>query len=221
MLCNNGIDTEYEHFDDEALDYMKMGVLGHICRSYRDLKLHACVAKIYDCQIKKIDRLTKYGAPYKNLVAKFYAVIELNSENFIKSLSTKPIEPTRITVGVEDRICSICGNDLMSASCPHIEGNKYDNRLCYGVLSNIIDFDECTLTFKENPKVDDDKSMIRHEINEHTIVSGDTFANNVGNFVMPFNSKWHNIVKVLIKNGYAVRAYKNECNYIYINYSGQ
>lgn len=47
----------------------------------------------------------------------------------------------------------------------------------------------------------------------------DDYADNTGNLMLPLDSKWQNIVTVLIKNGYIVKAYKSEYDYIHINYS--
>lgn len=219
-LCDNEVDKDFECFDKGALEMIRtlsvgnLGVLDDVSHSTDQ------IARIYDCQINELNKLTQSGEYYKKVVAKVYIILTPNNSSLVEKLSFTPVE-VGIGCCIKDCTCSICGQNMRVSACRHIKGKKYKGKLCYGVLSGMYDFLEWSLKFKSDNKKDNNErceSIMNDDIQRSFTTLEDVPESNSGNLILSSKSKWDKIICELVKEGYAVRTHKDEFDNIHIDY---
>ena len=136
-LCDNEIDRDGDCFDDSALEKLKelfigvTGIFDHVHSSRNQ------TARIYSAQVvAENGRLTSYGRQYKALRAKAYMPKTEENEPLMEKINAGILKEVSVCCGIENHICSICGNDLRSEKCSHVKGAEYADKLCYSILSD-------------------------------------------------------------------------------------
>lgn len=136
-LCDNEIDRDGDCFDDTALEKLKelfvgvTGIFDHVHSSKNQ------TARIYSADVVcDAGRKTYYGAAYKALRAKAYMPKTEENEALMEKINAGILKEVSVCCGIENHICSICGNDLRSEKCSHVKGAEYDGKLCYSILKD-------------------------------------------------------------------------------------
>lgn len=219
-LCDNEVDKDYERFDKGALEMIRTLSVGNLGVLYDVSHSTDQIARIYDCQINELNKLTQSGEYYKKVVAKVYIILTPNNSSLVEKLSSTPVE-VGISCSIKDCTCSICGQNMRVSACRHIKGKKYKGKLCYGVLSGMYDFLEWSLKIKSDNKKDNNErceSIINDDIQRSFTTLEDVPESNSGNLILSSKSKWDKIICELVKEGYAVRTHKDEFDNIHIDY---
>lgn len=137
-LCDNDIDRDFERFDDQALEVLAglfVGVSGVFDHQW---SARGQAARIYRAQVAGDEGVrTQDGRPYRYLKGWAYMVRTQENEGLIAEIDAGIKREVSVGCAVDRVVCSICGQDL--ADCPHQKGEKYDGRLCCGVLTQPTD----------------------------------------------------------------------------------
>ena len=80
------------------------------------------------------------------LVAKAYIPICEGTRDLIAMLDGGIKKEVSVGCGIEECVCSICGEDMRTHSCGHVKGERYGDRVCCGVLKNPSDAYEWSFT---------------------------------------------------------------------------
>lgn len=139
-LCDNDIDRDGEAFSDAALEQMQKLFVGKTGIFDHDPKGSNQTARIYDTEVvTDPDRLTAFGEPYKFLRGKAYTVRTDENKSLIAEIDAGIKKEVSVSCSANDRICSICGQNMNKEPCEHIKGREYDGKLCYYTLGDITD----------------------------------------------------------------------------------
>lgn len=140
ILCNNDIDRDFEKFSINSLNELKTLFVGKTGIKDHSMKASDQMARIFDTSVEKIsNRKTLDGEPFYVLKAKAYMVKNKENESLIKEIEAGIKKEVSISCAMEKNVCSICGKNKRYERCNHINGKKYDNKLCFSVLSNAKD----------------------------------------------------------------------------------
>lgn len=140
ILCDNDIDRDGERFSDKALEELQMLFIGKTGIFDHDPRTSNQSARIFDTElVEDGSRTTKNGEPYKYLKASAYMVRTDENLNLIAEIDGGIKKEVSISCTASQRICSICGCDKNKASCAHVKGKMYGNKLCHTVLGGITD----------------------------------------------------------------------------------
>lgn len=140
ILCDNDIDRDGERFSDKALEELQMLFIGKTGIFDHDPRTSNQSARIFDTElVEDGSRTTKNGEPYKYLKASVYMVRTDKNRNMIAEIDGGIKKEVSISCTASQRICSICGCDKNKASCAHVKGKMYGNKLCHTVLGGITD----------------------------------------------------------------------------------
>ncbi len=147
VLCDNDVDRDYEHFTADTLQKlaeMFVGVTG-IYDHEPSAKNQA--ARIYDCKCEAVEgKKTALGEDYVRVVAKAYMPVCESSKEMITMLDSGIRKEVSVGCGIAKCSCSICGADMRDHACSHIRGERYNGKLCCGVLSDPTDAYEWSFT---------------------------------------------------------------------------
>lgn len=140
ILCDNEIDRDFEQFPTQELYKLaelfvgKTGIFDH-----QPSAKNQC-ARIYRCRVET-DELKKNsaGEAYACVIADAYIPrIDANTA-LIEEIESGIKKEVSIGCSVKSTICSICGNDMGYIDCVHKKGQLYQDKLCYGKLSEVVD----------------------------------------------------------------------------------
>ncbi|MCR4924727.1 MAG: hypothetical protein K5917_00400 [Clostridiales bacterium] len=139
ILCDNNIDRDNEMFSVNALEQLAKGFIGiggGFNHSMDATKQHA---RIYHCEVITDEtRKNTLGEAYTYLMAKAYIPKTEQNLPLIEEIEAGIKKEVSISCCAKS-ICSICHEGSSSASCNHIKGQVYNNKLCYGILDDISD----------------------------------------------------------------------------------
>ena len=140
VLCDNEIDRDYERFTVEALEKLselfvgKTGIFDHNPTASNQS------ARIISCKVEAVSgQKNSLGDDYFRLVARAYMPITDANKALRESIDSGITREVSVGCSVEKTVCSICGEDIHSHSCPHVKGERYNSALCYGELTNPTD----------------------------------------------------------------------------------
>lgn len=140
VLCDNEIDRDFEQFPSTELNKIaelfigKTGILDH-----NPSAKNQC-ARIYRCRIDtETGRTNSVGENYARVIADAYIPKTGSSIGLIEDIEAGIKKEVSIGCSVKKVVCSICGQDLNSPECCHRKGQIYQNKLCYGMLTDISD----------------------------------------------------------------------------------
>ncbi|MBQ2774711.1 MAG: hypothetical protein IJF40_02315 [Clostridia bacterium] len=136
VLCDNEIDRDFERFDIPALKKLaelfvgKTGIFDH------SLKGKDQTARIFSCEVVSDPQLkNSVGEPYTKLTARAYMPRTQKNAQLIEEIDAGIKKETSVGCAVSKSICSICGKDTRTESCPHMKGKTYAGKTCHRVLS--------------------------------------------------------------------------------------
>ena len=139
-LCDNDIDRDGEAFTDKALEQMQKLFIGKTGIFDHDPKGSNQTARIYDTEVvTDPEKKTAFGEPYKFLRGKAYTVRTDENKALIAEIDAGIKKEVSVSCSANDRICSICGQNMNKEPCEHIKGREYDGKLCYHTLDDITD----------------------------------------------------------------------------------
>ena len=130
-LCHNNVDIDFERFTAKSLHSLAKMYVGKsgIIRNEEN-------ARIYDTVVvSDIERATKSGDIYCELIAYAYVLRSEVSKQLIEDLKADMVKNVSIGCGVASMTCSICGEEI----CSHVKGNVYDGKLCFKNLNSPIE----------------------------------------------------------------------------------
>lgn len=138
ILCDNEVDRDMERFSDAALEVMKETFLGKTGIFDHDTKGRNQSARIYDTQVVSVpERVTSYGAPFKQLKASAYMIRTEGNRDLIAEIDGGIKKEVSVSCAAERKICSICGDT--QGKCGHQKGETYDGVVCHMILDGITD----------------------------------------------------------------------------------
>lgn len=139
-LCDNEVDRDNERFSVDAINAFKdmfMGVTGIFDHS---MKSSDQTARIYKTQvITDNSRITSCGEPYTRLKAWCYMLRTEKNLNLIEEIDAGIKKEVSISCSVRSRSCSVCGKDMRTHACPHIQGETVDGKVCHAILCDPAD----------------------------------------------------------------------------------
>lgn len=140
LLCSNDIDRDYEKFTVSALYELAELFIGKTGIKDHSMKSSDQTARIFDAWVEKTDgRKTADGEDYYALKAKAYMVRSEENGALIKEIEAGIKKEVSVSCSLNSSVCSICGKSRKSGECSHINGRKYGDRMCYGILSEASD----------------------------------------------------------------------------------
>lgn len=178
VLCDNEIDRDHERFTVEALEKLselfvgKTGIFDHNPTAANQS------ARIISCNVETVaGKKNSFGDDYFRLLARAYMPISDSNKKLRESIDSGILREVSVGCSVEKTLCSICGEDINSHKCPHVKGESYNGKLCYGELTNPTDAYEFSFVAvpaqkgagvikafgKEKPMIDILKSIEKHE----------------------------------------------------------
>ncbi len=147
VLCDNDIDRDHEYFTGETLEKMAEMFVGVTGIYDHDPTAKNQVARIYSCKTENMfPKKTAYGSDYIRLVAKAYIPICEATQELISMLDSGIKKEVSVGCGIEECVCSICGDDMRIHSCGHVKGRMYGEKMCCGVLKTPTDAYEWSFT---------------------------------------------------------------------------
>ena len=139
-LCDNDIDRDGEAFSDKALEQMKGFIVGKPGILDHEPKSSNQTARLYDAEVvNDPEKKTAFGESYKYLRGKAYTVRTDENKALIAEIDAGIKKEVSVSCSANDRICSICGQNMNKEPCEHIKGREYDGKLCYHTLDDITD----------------------------------------------------------------------------------
>ena len=110
VLCDNETDRDGERFSDRALERLaelfvgKTGIFDH------DPKTENQTARIFDCEVvTDPERLTSFGAAYKQLLAKAYMMRTESNSDLIREIEGGIKKEVSVSCAAAEKCCSVCG----------------------------------------------------------------------------------------------------------------
>lgn len=138
-LCNNDIDRDFEKFSLNALKEMAPMFIGKTGIADHSMKSSDQKARIFDCAVERKNGKTADGEPLYCLKAKAYMLRNENNKALIEEIEAGIKKEVSVSCSVEKSICSVCGKDRKKEPCRHINGRRYDGKLCFTVLDGAKD----------------------------------------------------------------------------------
>lgn len=139
-LCDNEIDRDCERFSINAINAFKdmfEGVTGIFDHS---MKSSDQTARAYRTEvITDSSKITSCGEPYTRLKAWCYMLKSEKNAELIKEIDGGIKKEVSISCSVGKRICSVCGKDMRSHECTHIQGQTVNGKVCHAVLDDPTD----------------------------------------------------------------------------------
>lgn len=147
-LGDNELDRDFERFSTSALEDLCRLYLGRVGFISDHL-----TARIFKTKLEHKDSVTKLGDPYVELIAYAYIINRPEYAPIIHQIDDASINP-EISIGCSAKHCrcSICGKDTIL--CYHQLGDVYDDKLCVGELSGIIDVYEWAFVKESIPTLE-------------------------------------------------------------------
>ncbi len=140
ILCDNEVDRDCERFDIASLEKLAelfvgvTGIFDHNPGSGNQ------TARIFTAKCEKIaGKVTSCGDEYICVKAKAYMPRTDKNADLIKEIDAGIKKEVSVSCAVKHFICSVCGEDMRSGTCPHIKGENYSGKSCHCILSEVTD----------------------------------------------------------------------------------
>ena len=147
LLCDNDIDRDYERFTVESLEKLSSLFVGKTGIFDHNPKAHNQSARIISCKVENVSgNKNTVGDDYFRLTARAYMPITDSNRELREAIDSGIIREVSVGCAVEKTVCSICGQEINSGECPHVKGESYSGKLCYGELTNPYDAYEFSFT---------------------------------------------------------------------------
>ena len=139
-LCDNEVDRDNERFSVDCINAFRdmfTGVTGIFDHS---MKSSDQTARIFRTQVVTDNsRVTSCGEAYTYLKAWCYMLRTEKNRNLIDEIDAGIKKEVSISCSVSSRICSVCGNDMRSHDCAHVQGETVNGKVCHAVLCEPTD----------------------------------------------------------------------------------
>ena len=139
-LCDNEVDRDCERFSLSAINAlapMFEGVTGIFDHS---MKSSDQTARVYRTQVVAADgRITSCGEVYTCLKAWCYMLRSDKNAELIREIDAGIKKEVSISCSVSRKICSVCGNDMRSHECTHVQRDMIAGRVCHAILADPTD----------------------------------------------------------------------------------
>ncbi len=139
-LCDNEVDRDYERFRAKTLEELaplfvgKSGIFDH------QWSAQGQTARIYRTEVVREDgNLTRGGEGYCFLKGYAYMLRNEKNRDLIREIEGGIKREVSVGCAVQKKVCSICGKELQTESCPHRPGREYEGRLCVHELAEATD----------------------------------------------------------------------------------
>lgn len=140
LLCDNDVDRDYERFSEQTLMELselfrgKTGILDH------EWKTDHQFARIYRTElVREQNRKNALGEPYVYLKGYAYMLRTESNAELIAEIEGGIKKETSVGCSVSRSICSICGEEVQSSACSHLQGKEYNGKLCFAELTGAVD----------------------------------------------------------------------------------
>lgn len=140
VLCDNDIDRDFERFTVESLFELEKLFVGKSGVFDHDASARNQTARVFECKVEAVDgKKTATGDDYFRLVCRAYMPYCDKNRDIITAIDSGILKEVSVGCAVKHTLCSVCGNDMYLAKCHHTKGATYHEKLCHGVLSDVID----------------------------------------------------------------------------------
>ena len=140
VLCDNDVDRDYERFTVESLEKLSELFVGKTGIFDHNPKAQNQSARIISCKVESVaGKKNSLGDDYFRLTARAYMPITDGNRELRTAIDSGITREVSVGCAVEKTVCSICGNEISSGECPHVKGESYSGKLCYGELVNPYD----------------------------------------------------------------------------------
>ncbi|MCQ2417171.1 MAG: hypothetical protein MJ071_05090 [Oscillospiraceae bacterium] len=140
ILCDNETDRDGDCFSDEALAELQKRFVGVTGIFDHNPKSACQTARIFQTElIRDESRRTQNGNAYCALKAHAYMVRTDSNADLIREIDAGIKKEVSISCAVSEKICSVCGANVIHTPCAHIKGRKYAGKQCYTTLCGVTD----------------------------------------------------------------------------------
>lgn len=140
LLCDNEVDRDFERFTEKTLSELAGLFVGKTGICDHEWKTGNQVARIYRAEVVTDEaRKTSFGAPYQYLKGHAYMLRTEENAGLIAEIEGGIKKETSVGCSVARSVCSICGEELGSAGCSHVKGQKYGEKRCWAELDGAVD----------------------------------------------------------------------------------
>lgn len=151
VLCDNEIDRDFECFTVKSLKKLSKLFVGKTA-IFTARQPHTS-ARIISCKVESVaGKKNSLGDDYFRLTARAYMPVSDSNKCLRESIDSGIVREVSVGCSVEKTVCSICGKEI--GACPHIKGETYGAKLCYGKLIEPCDAYEFSfVTMPKQPEV--------------------------------------------------------------------
>lgn len=140
VLCDNDVDRDFERFTVESLEKLSELFVGKTGIFDHNPKAQNQSARIISCKVESVaGKKNSLGDDYFRLTARAYMPITDGNRELRAAIDSGITREVSVGCAVEKTVCSICGKEINSGECPHVKGESYSGKLCYGELLNPYD----------------------------------------------------------------------------------
>ena len=140
ILCDNEVDRDNERFSVDALERLCGMFVGVTGISDHSMKSSDQTARIYKTEIiRDNEKITSAGEPYTYIKGWCYMLRTEKTAQLISEIDGGIKKEVSVSCSVAEKICSVCGHDIRSRECTHIQGEAVNGRICHSVLTNPTD----------------------------------------------------------------------------------
>lgn len=135
VLCDNEIDRDFECFTVESLEKLSKLFVGKTGIFDHNPSAKNQTARIISCRVESVPgRQNSLGDDYFRLTARAYMSVSEGNRELREAIDSGILREVSVGCSVKRTVCSICGEDINSHKCPHVKGETYGVKLCYGKL---------------------------------------------------------------------------------------
>jgi len=146
-LCDNEVDRDGERFTEQTLKELAPLFQGKPCLMDHRWSAEKQIARIYRTETVETREKNSLGGPLTALMGSAYMVRNEQNAALIDAIEGGILKEVSVSCAVQSCTCSICGEaqkfDWRSGEflCKngHIQGERYDGRLCCGNLEGAKD----------------------------------------------------------------------------------
>ena len=137
-LCDNEIDRDFERFPRDTLEELAKLFVGTTGIFDHEWSAKNQTTRLYRVEVERDPAaVTRQGEPLWYLKGWAYMRRTPENEALIADIEAGIKKEVSIGCAVRRCVCSVCGAEL--STCPHVRGNHYDGKLCFGELREATD----------------------------------------------------------------------------------
>ncbi len=138
-VCSNAQDTDRDNepFLLRAVEELSKHLKGRTIILDHSPSAMNQVARIYDTETVKSDRMTEAGEPLTTLTVRCYMVKTASNADLIAEIKAGIKKEVSVGCTASGYTCSICGKPF--EKCAHLKGRVYDGKTCRAQIKDCID----------------------------------------------------------------------------------